>query len=61
MNPYECQRSRSFSDFGSRSLGLNVKKKTKKNFKNLLQNPKSDDLETWQTAKGIRALQTFYK
>ena len=24
MNPYECQKSRSFSDLGSRSLGLNV-------------------------------------
>ena len=32
MNPYECQRSRSFSDLGSRSLGLNVHQ----NFKYIL-------------------------
>ena len=34
MNPYECQRSGSFSDLGSRSLGLNVHQ----NFKHLLRN-----------------------
>ena len=33
-----------------------------KPFKNLLlQNRKSYDLETWQTAKGTRALQKLYK
>ena len=32
MNPYECQRSMSFSDLGSRSLELNVHR----NFKYLL-------------------------
>ena len=34
MNPFKCQSSRSFSDLGSRSLGLNVHQ----NFKHHLGN-----------------------
>ena len=32
-----------------------------KNFKNLLQNQKSYDLETWHVALGTQALQSLYK
>ena len=38
MNPYECQRSRSFSDIGSRSLGLN----DHQNFKHVLRNHRAN-------------------